>query len=301
MCESDYQAKQRKGKVITREDVDAAIAAAIRRLDQFRERSHESILRDIQLVDTRGCSVAQVNGLTVYQLGNYAFGRPARVTATARLGAGRVVDIEREVKLGGRIHSKGVMIISSLLANRYARNRPLPLSCTLTFEQSYGGVEGDSASIAEFTALLSALTGLPVRQDLAVTGSLNQHGQVQAIGGINEKIEGFFDICNARGLTGDQGVVMPLSNRDHLMLRADVVAAVESDNFHIYAVSTIDEALTLLLGVEAGESDDEGLYPANSVNGKAMARVEALIALSRTFSQTDKSTPDNEDQGRDDE
>lgn len=287
LCESDYWARLRKGDHITGEDVENAIDAGIRRMDQFRERSQESILRNIQLVDTDGARVAQVNGLSVYQLGNYAFGKPMRITATTRLGAGRVVDIEREVKLGGKIHAKGVMIISSFLADRYARNQPLPLSATLAFEQSYGGIEGDSASVAELTALLSSLSGIPVLQSLAVTGSVNQHGQVQAIGGINEKIEGFFAICEARGLTGMQGVVMPASNVEHLMLRKNVVEAIEQGRFHIYAVDTIDQALTLLMGTEAGSPDVDGQYPPDSINGKVMVRIAAMIDLSRKFSGPD--------------
>jgi predicted ATP-dependent protease len=269
--------------MIDGEDVEKAIDAAIRRMDQFRERSHESILREVQRVETEGARVAQVNGLSVYQLGHYAFGKPMRITATARLGSGRVLDIEREVRLGGKIHAKGVMIISSLLADRYARHQPLPLSATLAFEQSYGGIEGDSASVAELTALISALSGVAVRQDLAVTGSLDQHGRVQAIGGVNEKIEGFFSICEQRGLTGRQGVVIPLSNLDHLMLRPAVVAAIEQQRFHVYAVDTLDEALTLLLDREAGAADEEGNYPPDSINGLVMARVAELIALHRRF------------------
>lgn len=283
LCESDYWARQRGADLIAAEDVDRAIEAAIRRMDQFRERSHESILRQVHRVETEGVRVGQVNGLSVYQLGNYAFGKPMRITATARLGPGRVMDIEREVRLGGKIHAKGVMIISSLLADRYARHQPLPLSATLAFEQSYGGIEGDSASVAELTALISALSGIPVRQELAVTGSLDQHGRVQAIGGVNEKIEGFFSICDQRGLTGTQGVVIPLTNVEHLMLRRPVVEAIEQGRFHVYAVDTLDEALTLLLGHEAGEADELGNYPPESVNGRVMARIADLIGLHRKY------------------
>ena len=237
-----------------------------------------------QLVDTRGEHVAQINGLSVYQLGEYAFGRPTRITAQARLGHGKVLDIEREVKLGGNIHSKAVLILSAFIANRYARDRPLPVSASLVFEQSYGGIEGDSASVAENTVLLSAIADIPIKQSLAVTGSINQHGQVQAIGGINQKIEGFYDICNARGLTGDQGVVMPAANTQHLMLEERVIDAVKRGAFQIYAISTIDEALTLLMGLPAGELDDKDEYPTDSVNGKVMAKIEAWIQVARKFS-----------------
>jgi len=281
LAEADYQARRDKANIITGAIIDDSVAAARHRMDQFREKSHEGILREIMLVSTDGTAVGQVNGLTVYLLGDYSFGRPARITATARLGNGRVLDIEREVDLGGQIHSKAVMIISALLANRYARERPLPLAATLAFEQSYGGIEGDSASVAEFVALVSAIADIPVRQDLAVTGSLNQHGQVQAIGGINDKIEGFFDICKARGLTGTQGVVMPAANRVHLMLRQDVIDAVAAGNFHIYAVDDIDLALQILTGSTTA-----------SIDARVEARVDALQALARELSGKDSDKND---------
>ncbi len=284
LCESDHYAKARGSTVIGRADVEQAIDSGIHRLDHFKERSHESILRGIRFVDTEGRKVAQINGLSVYMLGDYAFGTPTRITATARLGDGQVIDIEREVKLGGRIHSKGVLIISSFLASRYARDRPLPLSASLVFEQSYGGVEGDSASAAELIVLLSALADIPLRQDLAITGSINQHGQIQAIGGVNEKIEGFYDICAARGLAGKQGVVIPRANAEHLMLRENVVAAVQVGNFHVYTVETIDDAVELLAGAPAGKPDKRGRYPTGSVNGRVAARVKELNALGRRFS-----------------
>ncbi len=273
LTESDFRARQAGAQMITADYVSAAATATIYRLDQFREKSHEGILRDITLIDTEGSAIGQVNGLALYILGDYAFGRPTRITATARLGAGKVLDIEREVELGGKIHSKAMMIISALLANRYARNQPLPLSASLVFEQSYGGVEGDSASIAELVALISAIADIPVRQDLAVTGSLNQHGRVQAIGGVNEKVEGFFDICASRGLSGTQGVVIPTTNELHLMLRQDVLDAAAARTFHIYSVDSIDQALQLLTG-----------YSAKSIDDCVLARVEELQALSRAFS-----------------
>jgi len=290
--ESDWQAGEASAEVVTAAHVQAAIDAAIRRLDRLRERVHEHIARGIRMVDTDGAAVGQVNGLSVYRLDESSFGTPTRITATARLGAGEVVDIEREVELGGPIHSKGVLILCAFLAARYARDAPLALSASLVFEQSYGGVEGDSASVAELCALLSVLSGLPLRQSLAITGSVNQHGQVQAIGGINDKVEGFFDVCAARGLTGEQGVIVPASNVQHLMLRGDVVQAVAEGRFAVHAVSTVDAAVSLLTGVPAGEPDANGAYPPHSVNARVQARVDQLNALRRLH-----ATPDQEHKG----
>ncbi|KAA1188184.1 AAA family ATPase [Pseudohalioglobus sediminis] len=272
LTESDFRARSQHLECINADVVDEAIEAAIHRLDQFREKSHEGILREIMMVKTDGVAVGQVNGLAVYLLGEYAFGRPTRISATARLGQGKVLDIEREVDLGGHLHSKAVMIISSLLADRYARNRPLPLSASLTFEQSYGGVDGDSASVAEIAVLISAIADIPLRQELAVTGSLNQHGEVQAIGGVNEKIEGFFDICEARGLTGSQGVVIPAANTVHLMLRRDVRDAVASHRFHIHAVERIEEAMELMTG-----------FTMASIDARVSARIDELQAAAMSF------------------
>jgi predicted ATP-dependent protease len=230
--------------------------------------------------------VGQVNGLVVLQLGGYAFGRPSRITARVRLGTGSVVDIEKEVALGGPIHSKGVLILSGFLGQRFACERPLSLAASLVFEQSYSGIEGDSASCGELVALLSALGGLPVKQGRAVTGSVNQHGQVQPIGGVNEKIEGFFDVCRAGGLTGDQGVLVPASNVKHLMLRADVVEAAEKGLFHVWPVETVDEAVELLTGVPAGEKDAEGRYPEGTVNRRVDDRLATFAEKARSFGRT---------------
>lgn len=273
LAESDYIARKDKAGRISATHVAAALDAAQHRMDQFREKSHEGILRDILLVDTTGTAIGQVNGLSVYLLGEYSFGKPSRITATARLGAGKVIDIEREVDLGGKIHSKAVMIISALLARRYAQNRPLPLSATLVFEQSYGGVEGDSASVGELIALISALGDIPVKQTIAVTGSLNQQGQVQAIGGVNEKIEGFYDICKTRGLNGEHGVLIPQANTVHLMLREDVREAVQQGQFHVYTANSIDEALEIMTG-----------QTVSSIDARVNARVEQLQAAVKAFS-----------------
>jgi lon-related putative ATP-dependent protease len=253
--EADYWAGAAGRSVIAREDVQRAVDTQIERADRVRQRLQESIVRGSLLIDTSGERVGQVNGLAVMQLGDYAFGSPHRITARTRLGGGGVVDIERESELGGPIHSKGVLILSGFLTGRYATRKPLSLAASLVFEQSYGGVEGDSASSAELYALLSALADAPVRQSLAVTGSVNQHGDVQAIGGANQKIEGFFDLCRARGLAGDQGVLIPRSNVKNLMLRQDVVEAVAAGKFAIYPVDTADQGIEILTGVPAGEID----------------------------------------------
>jgi predicted ATP-dependent protease len=285
MRESDYWAGLSGRETITAEDVQCAIDAKIRRADRIRERIHDEIRRGTILIDTEGEIAGRVNGLSVLQLGEFAFGRPSRITARVRLGRGEVVDIEREVDLGGPLHSKGVLILSGFLGERFGRRAPLAVSASLVFEQSYGGVEGDSASSAELYALLSALAGIPVKQSLAVTGSVNQQGEVQAIGGVNEKIEGFFDVCTARGLTGDQGVLIPASNVKHLMLRGDVVAAAAEGRFQIYPVRTIDEGIELLTGVPAGEADGEGAFPEGTVNGAVQRALEGFAERARSFAR----------------
>lgn len=276
--EADFCARERKAGTITAESVQQAIDAQIRRSDRIRDRSQEQILQGTVLIDTQGEKVGQVNGLSVVDLGHFAFGHPSRITARVRMGKGEVIDIEREVELSGPIHSKGVLILSGFLAGRYAVDQPLSLSATLVFEQSYAAVEGDSASSVELYALLSALSGIPIKQSLAVTGSVNQQGQIQAIGGVNEKIEGFFDLCNARGLSGVQGVIIPASNVRHLMLRRDVVDAVRAGKFQIYAAETIDQGIEILTGISAGEADASGKFPEGSVNQKVEARLLEFAA-----------------------
>lgn len=284
VAQADYWAGQAGRRAVGREDVQRAIDAAIYRLDRIRERLREETERGTILIDTAGSRVGQINGLAVYQLGDLAFGRPSRITARTRVGSGQVIDIEREVQLGGPIHSKGVLILSSFLASRYAADIPLSLAASLVFEQSYSGIDGDSASAAELFALLSALSGLPIRQDLAVTGSVNQLGEVQAIGGVNEKVEGFFDLCRARGLSGSQGVLIPAANVKHLMLREDVVEAVAAGRFSVFAVATIDEGIELLTGVPAGEPGEDGSYPEGTVNRFVRDRLVELAELRRRFS-----------------
>ena len=279
--EAHFWAGEAGRGTITRTDIQTAVDKARYRGDRLRERTQRAIQRDILLIDTQGARVGQINGLAVMQIGDTVFGRPHRITATARLGDGQVVDIERETDLGGDIHSKGVLILTSFLGARYARERSLSVHASLTFEQSYGLVEGDSASAAELCALLSALADIPLDQGLAITGSVNQHGQIQAIGGANEKIEGFFDTCRERGLTGEQSVLMPRANIPHLMLREDVRDAAEAGDFHVYPVGSVDEALALLTGLPAGEPDAEGRFPEGSVNRRVADRLAELTALQR--------------------
>jgi len=281
LTESDYWAEANGHLQITNSDVQQAIDHKIHRLDKIREKLYEHIHRGTVLIDTEGKVTGQINGLSVLQLGEFSFGEPSRITATTRLGNGKVVDIERETELGGAIHSKGVLILSSFVAARYSRKHPFSISASLVFEQSYGAVEGDSASLAELCAILSSIAQVPLRQDLAITGSVNQLGVVQPIGGVNEKIEGFFDICAKRGLTGTQGVIIPKTNIKHLMLRWDVVHAAQSQQFHIYAVSTVDEALELLTGIEAGIADEEGVFPPGSFNSEVAAQIRQFTVLKK--------------------
>ncbi len=291
IAEASHLAGQNGHDTVTRADVDQAIGQQIRRVSRIRERSQEMILRDIALIETSGARVGQINGLSVLSLGDYAFGRPSRITCRVRPGGGKIVDIEREVELGGPIHSKGVLILSGFLGGRFALDTPMSLYASLVFEQSYGGVEGDSASSAELYSLLSALADAPLRQDLAVTGSVNQHGMVQAIGGANEKIEGFFDICSARGLTGTQGCLIPEANVQHLMLRADVVEACKAGRFAIYPVRTIDQGIALLTDMPAGERGADGLYPDGSLYRAVEERLKQF-AKARKEASGDKSGPD---------
>ena len=291
--EADYWARTNQRETVTAADVESAIAAQIRRASRVHERINEEIRRGTVLIDTAGAVTGQVNGLSVIQLGQHAFGRPTRITARVRLGSGRVVDIEREVKLGGPIHSKGILILTGFLGAHYVPDRPLSLSASLVFEQSYGGIEGDSASLAELVALLSALAEIPVRQSLAVTGSVNQLGQVQAIGGVNEKIEGYFDLCVER-LDGTQGVIIPAANVRHLMLRRDVIESCRAGKFHIYSVSRVDEAVALLTGIEPGQRDASGKFPDQSFNRRVEDRLLVLSEQAQKFgaSRAHAGTPE---------
>jgi predicted ATP-dependent protease len=281
LLEADLVARDAGREVIGAGDVRSAVEAQERRAGRLRERVQEELLRGTLVVETRGERIGQVNGLSVVPLGRGAFGRPSRITARVRIGRGEVIDIEREVELGGPVHSKGVLILAGYLGGRYCRDRPLTLAATLVFEQSYSGVEGDSASSAELYALLSAIAEIPLRQSLAVTGSVDQLGRVQAVGGVNQKIEGFFELCRARGLTGGEGVLVPASNVRSLLLRDDVVAAVAEGRFRILPVETIDEGIELLTGLSPGVADAEGRFPEGTFNAAVARRLEAMAARAR--------------------
>jgi predicted ATP-dependent protease len=279
--EADHRARLAGSTAIGAATIQGAIDAQRHRAGRLRAQVQEAILRGKVLIDTAGAAIGQVNGLSVFDLGDFAFAEPVRITATTRLGEGKVIDIQREVELGGAIHSKGVMILSAFLAARFSSNLPHALSASLVFEQTYGHVEGDSASLAELCALLSSLAEVPIRQGFAVTGSINQLGEVQPIGAVNEKIEGFFDICQARGLSGEHGVLIPATNIDHLMLRDEVVAAAAEGKFRVFAVRTVDEAIELLTGMPAGQPQDAGSGAQSSLNGRVAARLRELAALHR--------------------
>ncbi len=289
--EASFWASRVGRSQVTAEDVEKAISERIYRSNQFEERLREAITDGTILIDVSGAVVGQVNGLAIVELGDYAFGRPTRITARIFQGRSGVVSIEREVRLSGRTHDKGVLTLSGFLGGRYAQDKPLSLSASIAFEQSYEGVDGDSASSAELYALLSSLAELPIKQGIAVTGSVNQWGAVQAIGGATLKVEGFFDVCRAMpgGLTGEQGVIVPAANVPNLMLRDDVVAAVAAGRFHIYPVRTVDEGIEILTGVPAGERGPDGTYPADTVNGRVDRRLRELAEKLQQFGQAPRN------------
>lgn len=271
LIEADVLARAEGAAMLTRPHIVRANAQRLRRVSLIADKSLEDVLEGTMVLDTSGSQVGVINGLAVYQFADFSFGRPLRLTAKTFQGKGGVVNIEREARLSGNTHSKGVLITSGFLGDRFARKRPLSLTVTLTIEQSYARIDGDSASLAGLCAILSSLAEIPIRQDLAVTGSISQRGEVQAIGGVNEKIEGFFQVCQARGLTGTQGVLIPATNVRHLMLNPDVVDAARQGLFHIYPVSTVEEAVALLMEMPAGEPDDKGEYPKDTVFALAAA------------------------------
>ncbi|MEQ6917625.1 Lon protease family protein [Halomonas aquatica] len=301
VLEADHWAGEESAKVIARRHVEKAVSQQLWRAGRIRERSHEMITRGTLMVATEGWVVGQVNGLVVMQLGDFAFGQPSRITATARPGNGQVVDIEREARMGGRIHSKAVMILSRYLASRYAGDEPLSLSASLAFEQSYGGVEGDSASVAEVCVLVSAIAGVELDQAFAVTGSIDQHGRVQPVGGVNEKIEGFFDVCRARGELEGQAVILPATNVEHLMLKAEVREAIEQGSFRVFAISRVDEALELLTGLSIGAPDVHGRFPEGSLDARMVERLTHFREVVKHSRQEERGIDDGEQQEDDDE
>jgi len=290
--ETAYWARREDARRVAAAHVEKAIAAGIFRSDRLRALIQEEIRRGTLVIETAGAKTGQVNGLSVIQLDRFRFGRPSRITCRVAAGKGEVADIEREVDLGGPLHSKGVLILAAFLNARYGREQPLSLNASLVFEQSYSGVEGDSASSAELYALMSALADIPIKQSFAVTGSVDQLGRVQAIGGVNEKIEGFFDTCAARGLTGEEGVLIPIANVEHLMLRADVIEAVKAGRFRIFAVATADEGIEILTGVPAGAPDADGAYPVGSVNGRIVARLAVFARKARARAAREGGPPE---------
>jgi len=286
--EADYWASLENSESITAESVRKALDSKVYRCNLIQERLQDLMLRGTILMSTTGTCIGRVNALSVVDMGDYAFGRPNKITASIGPGRAGILDIEREVKLGGPLHSKGILVLGGYLTRRYAQEAPLSLSCRLVFEQSYSAIDGDSASSAELSALLSALSGLPVSQGIAITGSVNQLGELQAIGGVNEKVEGFFDLCKARGLDGNQGVIIPRSNIQNLMLREDVVEAVRSKTFHVWAATNIDQAMEVLTETPAGDRTLTDRFPPNTVNymvehrlnemAKCLSKLEASSA-----------------------
>jgi predicted ATP-dependent protease len=268
-------------------DVEQAIAKRAYRANLVEERLHELIADRTIAIETDGERVGQVNGLSIIDLGDYVFGQPSRITARVAVGRGTITSIEREIELSGPIHSKGVLTLSGYLQGQYGREQPLALSATVAFEQSYSEVEGDSASTTELYALLSALADLPLKQGIAVTGSVNQHGEVQAVGGVTRKIEGFFAVCEARGLTGEQGVIIPAANVQHLMLADEVVQAVRDGMFHVWPVRHVDEGIALLTGRPAGQRDDRGVFPDATVHQLVEARLKRYLDEARAAALTE--------------
>ena len=281
--EANYWALKEGSEVVKDIHIDKAIEKKVYRLNLIEEKIQEMIDDGTILIDSDGMVVGQVNGLSVYNLGDYMFGKPSRITVKTSMGKAGIINIEREVEMSGPIHNKGVYILAGYLRGRYAQDKPITMSASICFEQSYSGVEGDSASSTEIYGLLSSLSGLPLRQDLAVTGSVNQKGEIQPIGGVNEKIEGFFDVCKAKGLTGKQGVMIPHLNMGDLMLRKDVVEAVKEGKFQVYPVKTIDQGIEVLTGVEAGEMLEEGKFKEGTVNALVNQKLIELGTKIREF------------------
>jgi ATP-dependent Lon protease len=288
--EANYWAKKSRAKLVSRKHIEKAVEERFERVSLIEDKIQEMIDEGTLMIDTTGSEVGQVNGLSVYRLGQFYFGKPTRITATTAVGRAGVINIEREADLSGRTHNKGVLILAGYLRNKYAKNKPFALSASLAFEQSYSGVDGDSASSTEVYAILSSLSNLALRQDIAVTGSLNQKGEVQPIGAVNEKIEGFYDVCKSKRLTGKQGVIIPDGNIKNLMLRRDVVEAVEKGNFHIYPVKTIDDGIEILTGIKAGKQKKDGGFEPDTVNDLVDKELQRLAESWKKFSAPSKKS-----------
>ncbi|PKN26673.1 MAG: ATP-dependent protease, partial [Deltaproteobacteria bacterium HGW-Deltaproteobacteria-21] len=288
--EANYWAGVQESPVIKNSHVEKAIDAKIFRSNRIEELIQEMIDRGTLMIDVDGEVVGQVNGLAVFSMGDHMFGKPTRITATTSMGRSGIINIEREADLSGSTHNKGVLILNGYLRKKYAQEKPLTMSASLAFEQSYSGVDGDSASSTEIYALLSSLSGLPIKQSIAVTGSLNQKGEIQPIGGVNEKIEGFFDCCKRLGFTGNQGVMIPENNAKDLMLRKDVVEAVKKGEFHVYPVRTVDEGIEILTGKEAGQMDGQGKYPKGTINAMVNEKLHQLAVGLKEFGEEKKES-----------
>ena len=274
-------ARLNKEKIITGKTIELALAQRDEREQKYNEKYFEMINSNTLMIDTSGFKVGQINGLTVMNLGNYSFGLPVKITANTYVGKNGIINIEREVDMSGSSHSKGILILSGYLGEMFAQDMPLSLTASLCFEQLYNGVDGDSASSTELYAILSSLSGIPINQSIAVTGSVNQKGEIQPIGGVNEKIQGFFEICKMRGLDGSHGVMIPKSNEKNLNLSDEVISAVKDKKFHIYAISTIEQGIELLTGVPAGKKDLSGRFPAGSINCLAYAKLRKYAKISK--------------------
>jgi lon-related putative ATP-dependent protease len=293
--EASYWAGRNGHELVTSEDVQQAIQEKVYRASQIEERVRRQIDKGLIMVDTEGEVVGQVNGLSIIDLGDYYFGKPSRITAQTFMGRDGVINIEREAKMSGSIHDKGVMILSGYLGGKYAQDRPLNLSASICFEQSYGAVDGDSASSTELYALMSRLAGLPIKQGIAVTGSVNQRGEVQAVGGVTKKVEGFYDVCSIKGASVDQGIIIPEQNVRNLMLRDDVIEAVRQGKFHLYSVETIDDGISILTGRDAGERQEDGAYPEGTVNYLVNEQLKGLATKLKDFGK--KEEQGNRDEG----
>ncbi|MHB1190729.1 MAG: Lon protease family protein [Armatimonadota bacterium] len=298
VSEASYWSSQNGNKYVMAEDVQKAIDEKRFRSNMIEEKIQELIEKGIIMIDTEGAKVGQVNGLSVYSLGDYNFGRPSRITARTFIGKDGVTNIERETKMSGPIHYKGVLTLSGYLGAKYAEDKPLPLTASTSFEQNYEGVEGDSASSTELYAILSSLSDLPINQEIAVTGSVNQRGEIQPIGGVTWKVEGYYEVCKALGLTGNQGVMIPVQNVRHLMLKDEVVQAVKDGKFHIWPVETIDQGIEILTGVPAGERDENGNYPPNCVHGRANQKLVEFADILKEYGTPEESPGEEEEEHR---